>query len=200
MSVVSSRPRSFSVERMRPRSSSALWIAASDVGPLMPGTMRVEAVALIVLAAVRIARPEHQHEWLVAILEHRQHDFRGHGREIVLLRDIGGERSRRCHVARLAVVAARRAPSAAGSLPEVPASRRLIAECPSAYRSHHRQEWSAGRCVRSGRRSMPARFCRSTPCCSPCRGQASGLSPHRGNCRRNVRRRRRVRRRFQETA
>ena len=38
MSVVSSRPSSLSAERMRARSSSALRIAASEVGPLMPGT------------------------------------------------------------------------------------------------------------------------------------------------------------------
>ena len=38
MSVVSSRPSSLSAERMRARLSSALRIAARDVGPLIPGT------------------------------------------------------------------------------------------------------------------------------------------------------------------
>ena len=41
----------------------------------MPGRDGVEAVAGVVLAAVGIARPEHQHERLVARLEHRQHDL-----------------------------------------------------------------------------------------------------------------------------
>ena len=38
ISVVSSRPSSLRAERIRARLSSALRIAASDVGPLMPGT------------------------------------------------------------------------------------------------------------------------------------------------------------------
>ena len=40
------------------------------------GNQRVQAVALIVLGTVGIARPEHQDERLVALLEHRQHDAR----------------------------------------------------------------------------------------------------------------------------
>src|SRR5262249_1305667 len=53
----------------------------------------IQAVALIVLAAIRIARPKHQQERLVAILKHRQDHARGDGREIFLLRDVGGERA-----------------------------------------------------------------------------------------------------------
>ena len=48
----------------------------------------VEAVAGIVLAAVGIARPEHQHERLVARLEHRQHDLGRDVGHLGLLRDI----------------------------------------------------------------------------------------------------------------
>ncbi len=66
----------------------------------------VEAVAGIVLAAIRVARPEHQHERLVARLEHRQHHLGGDVREIGLLRDVGDRRARRLGIARLGIVAA----------------------------------------------------------------------------------------------
>ena len=59
------------------------------------GRYGVEAVALIVLAAVRIARPEHQHERLVARLEHRQHHFGRDVGEIGLLRGVGDGGARR---------------------------------------------------------------------------------------------------------
>ena len=62
---------------------------ASEVGPLMPGVMVLRLSPVIVLAAVGIARPEHQHERLVARLEHRQHDLGGDVGDIGLLRDIG---------------------------------------------------------------------------------------------------------------
>ena len=67
----------------------------------------VEAVAGVVLAAVGIARPEHQHERLVARLEHRQHDLGCDVGHVGLLRDIGRRGARRLGVAGLAVFAAR---------------------------------------------------------------------------------------------
>ena len=71
------------------------------------GRQGVEAVARIVLGAIGIARPEHQHERFFALLEHRQHNLaRGVG-EIGLLRGIGHQGARRPGVAGLAVVAAR---------------------------------------------------------------------------------------------
>ena len=72
------------------------------------GNQRVQAVALIVLGAVGIARPEHQDERLVALLEQRQHGPRRHRGKIILLHHIGGERAGRGHVAGGAVGAARR--------------------------------------------------------------------------------------------
>ena len=47
--------------------------------PVDAGLHAEEAVALIVLGAVGIARPEHQQEGLVARREHRQHRPRGRG-------------------------------------------------------------------------------------------------------------------------
>jgi hypothetical protein len=41
------------------------------------GSEAVQAVALVMLGPVRIARPEHQHERLIAFLEHRQDGARG---------------------------------------------------------------------------------------------------------------------------
>ena len=106
MSVVSSRPRSDS--------------ACADAGEIVVGVLdrrqrgravdaghqRVEAVALIVLGAVRIARPEHQQERLVALLEHRQHGLRRNGREVILLDDVGDRRAGGGHIAGNAVGAA----------------------------------------------------------------------------------------------
>ena len=57
------------------------------------------------LAAVGIARPEHQHERLVARLEHRQDDLGGDVGHVGLLGDIGARRARRLGVAGLAVLA-----------------------------------------------------------------------------------------------
>ncbi len=71
------------------------------------GRQGVEAVAGIVLGAVGIARPEHQHERFAARLEHRQHDLAGDVGEISLLVGIRNQRARRLGVAGLAVVAAR---------------------------------------------------------------------------------------------
>ena len=67
---------------------------------------RVEAVAVVVLAAVRIARPKHQYERFVARLEHRQHDLGRDVGHVGLLRDIGHGGARRGRTANLAVVAA----------------------------------------------------------------------------------------------
>ena len=107
MSVVAASPRSSRALRNCARLSSAFLMPAIEVGPLMPGVTRVEAVAVIVLAAVGIARPEHQHERLVARLEHRQHHLGGDVGEIGLLGDVGDRGARRRGVAGLAVVAAR---------------------------------------------------------------------------------------------
>ena len=65
------------------------------------------AVALIVLRAIRIARPEHQHERLVACLEHWQHHLGGDVGEIFLLHDISHQCARLCEVARIGIVARR---------------------------------------------------------------------------------------------
>ncbi len=67
----------------------------------------VEAVAGIVLAAVGIARPEHQHERLVARLEHRQYDLGRDVGHVGLLRDIRRRGARCFGVAGLAVFPAR---------------------------------------------------------------------------------------------
>ena len=67
----------------------------------------VEAVAGVMLAAVGIARPEHQHEGLAAFLEHRQHDFARNIGEIGLLRGVGHQGAGRPGVAGLAVLATR---------------------------------------------------------------------------------------------
>ncbi len=71
------------------------------------GRQGVEAVAHVVLGAIGIARPEHQHERLGALLEHRQHNLAGNVGEIGLLCRIGHQGARRLGVAGLAVVAAR---------------------------------------------------------------------------------------------
>ena len=132
------------------------------------GRQLVEAVALIVLRAVRIARPEHQHERLAAGLEHRQHDLGGDVGEIVLLHDIGDRRAGRRGVAGLAVVAARRRrerqPGGGRARPSSPAT----AGCRlAACRSRHRRRWSARRCARCDRRSAPGRACRSAAVLKP---------------------------------
>ena len=75
--------------------------------PVDAGRDGVEAVAGIVLAAIGIARPEHQHERLVARLEHRQHDFSCDVGHVGLLRNIRRRRARRLGVAGLAVFPAR---------------------------------------------------------------------------------------------
>ena len=53
------------------------------------GLEGIEAVALVMLGAVRIARPEHQHERPVRRLETRQDNVGGDLGEPVLLLDIG---------------------------------------------------------------------------------------------------------------
>src|SRR5207302_10432175 len=59
-----------------------------------PRLQRPEAVALVVLRPVGITRPEEQHERLAAIaLEQRQNPARRHGREPLLLDDVGRERA-----------------------------------------------------------------------------------------------------------
>src|SRR4030081_1305205 len=59
---------------------------------------RVEAVAGVVLGAVRIPRPEHKYEWFAARLEQRQYDFAGDIGEIGLLNRVGHQRTRRLWV------------------------------------------------------------------------------------------------------
>ena len=101
----------------------------------------VEAVAGVVLAAVGIARPEHQHERLVARLEHRQHDLAGDIGQIGLLRDVCRGRAGRLGVAGLAVVAARRA-SPAGDWPwSTRPSFLRTAERRSCRRWNRRSRW-----------------------------------------------------------
>ena len=67
-----------------------------------------QTVALIVLAAVGIARPVDHYERLVARLEHRQDHFGRDVGEIVLLRDVRDGRTRRLEITELRIVAARR--------------------------------------------------------------------------------------------
>ena len=76
---------------------------AVDAGDQAP-----EAVALVMLRAVGIARPVDHHERLVARLEHRQHRLDGDVGEVFLLVDVGDRRAGCRVAARLAVVAARR--------------------------------------------------------------------------------------------
>jgi len=71
------------------------------------GRQGVEAVAHVVLGAVGVARPEHQHERFFALLEHRHHNLAGNVGEIGLLRGIGHQGARSLGVAGLAIVAAR---------------------------------------------------------------------------------------------
>ena len=89
MSVVSSSPSSLE----RGPDSRQVVVGVADGGErgraVDAGDERIEAVGLEVLGAVGIARPEHQHERLVALLEHGQDRARGHGGEIVLLHDVG---------------------------------------------------------------------------------------------------------------
>ncbi len=75
--------------------------------PVDAGRDLQQAVALVMLGAVRIARPEHQHERLVARFQHRKHGLGGDIGEIFLLLDIGDQGARRLAVAGLAVGAAR---------------------------------------------------------------------------------------------
>ena len=72
------------------------------------GREHVEAVALIMLGAVRIARPEHQNKRFVAFFEHRQHDAGGHRGKIVLLHDIGAHSAGLGDIAGSAIGSARR--------------------------------------------------------------------------------------------
>ena len=95
MLVVAASPSSSSALRSWARLSSAFLIAAIEVGPLIPGVMALRLSPGIVLAAVRIARPEHQYERFVARLEHRQHDLGRDVGEIGLLRDVGDGGPRR---------------------------------------------------------------------------------------------------------
>ena len=64
------------------------------------GHQRIEAVALIMLRAIRIARPEHQRERLVALLEQRQDRPGRHVGEIVLLCNVRRQRAGRAHRSR----------------------------------------------------------------------------------------------------
>ena len=74
-SVVPSRPCSFSAAR----SLREIVVGVPDGGErgraVDAGHQPAEAVALVVLRAVGIARPEHQQERLAALLEQRQHDL-----------------------------------------------------------------------------------------------------------------------------
>src|SRR6516162_9464197 len=58
-------------------------------GPIDSGSQLVEAVALIVLRSIRVARPKDEDERTVARFEERQHDLGGDIGEVVLLRGIG---------------------------------------------------------------------------------------------------------------
>ena len=105
------------VEAERPRSSERfaqlrqIVIGVFDAGErsrsVDAGRHGIKAVAVVVLAAVGVARPEHQHERLVARLEHWQHDLAGDVGEVGLLRGIRHQGARRRGVAGLAIVAAR---------------------------------------------------------------------------------------------
>ena len=59
------------------------------------------------LRPVRVARPQHQHEGLVARLEHRQHGLGHHVGEVLLLIDVGDGGAGFIGIAGLAVLAAR---------------------------------------------------------------------------------------------
>src|SRR4029079_180610 len=73
--------------------------------PIYPGLDLHEAVALIVLSTVGIARPEDNEKGLSILLEFREHDLgQSLGKEFLLL-DIGNFRSWLVRIARLAVVA-----------------------------------------------------------------------------------------------
>ena len=89
MSVVSLSPSS--IERSPDRREVAVGVA--DRGdrsrPVDPGLDLQEAVALIVLRAVGIARPEDNDERLSIFLEFRQHDLRQSLGERILLHDVG---------------------------------------------------------------------------------------------------------------
>ena len=67
----------------------------------------IEAVASVVLAAVRIARPEHQYKGLAARLKHRKHHLGGDVGHIGLLHGVGDRGPRRLGIAGLAVFSAR---------------------------------------------------------------------------------------------
>ncbi len=88
--------------------------------PVDAGLERQEAVALIVLGAIRITRPEDDDERLSVVLEFRQHDFRQSVGEISLLFDVGDLRSGHVCVARLAVARRAKAIRAEVLLPAIP--------------------------------------------------------------------------------
>jgi len=67
------------------------------------GNEDVQAIALIVLGPIGVARPEHQKKRLAALLEHGQNNACGHRGEIILLHDVGAFGSRRGHIAGNAV-------------------------------------------------------------------------------------------------
>ena len=80
--------------------------AGERSGAVDAGGDGIKAVTGVVLAAVGIAGPEHQHERFCALLEHRQHDFCRDVGKIGLLRGIGRCGAGRLGIAGLAVVAA----------------------------------------------------------------------------------------------
>ena len=173
MSVVSARPSSARAARRRPRLSSALRMPASEVGPSMPGHELVQAVARVVLRAVRVARPVDHQERLLALGQHRQDHPRRDRGEIVLLGHVGRARARRRGVAGLAVVAPRRRRRRQAHGGQALHHLRRRAGCPSRCRWRRRRRSSARRCGRCGRRSGSGRACPPRPCRSPCRGRAS---------------------------
>ncbi len=67
------------------------------------GAQLIEAIALVMLGAIRIARPEHQNKRLIRRLEAREDHIRGDPSEPVLLIDIGHMHARHIVGARIAV-------------------------------------------------------------------------------------------------
>src|SRR5262249_3016648 len=76
--------------------------------PVDPGNQTVQAVTLVMLGSVRIARPKHQHERLGALFEERQNCASGHAYEVLLLESVRLEGAGCLEIARLAVLTTRR--------------------------------------------------------------------------------------------
>src|SRR6516225_1206921 len=68
------------------------------------GGQSVEAIALSMLCTVGIARPKDQQEWLVAGLEHWQHDLSRNIHKVALLLDIRDICARRFEIAHASVL------------------------------------------------------------------------------------------------